>query len=251
MKRLLFLFLLLPFVFCAGPLQRAHLAVIAGNTVASGGAGQFSFIASASNGSSGSGTTLNTASTLNVQAGDVLIVSTGWEDVESTISVSDGGSNSFSMQSTFDDTYNYVATGVITSASANSSATFTQTLGTTAGYRSIIVLQFRPSGGSISVDGAVTTNNGNSASVTSGSITTSGDYEIVVVAIKQYYQGEATNVEIAGVAADGLIEGTALTQGGAQTFYRILSSTISSATATCDIYASTQWAVQTISVKAE
>ena len=36
MKRLLFLFLLLPFIFCAGPVQRGHLAVIAGSTVASG-----------------------------------------------------------------------------------------------------------------------------------------------------------------------------------------------------------------------
>ncbi len=213
----------------------AHGGLI-GASGASGGSSSVtaSFVASAGNLATSSGTSLAASATLNVAAGDILLVVAGWEDGTSTISIGDGGSNSATMRATVNEsTHNYQAMGYVLNAAANSSATFTATFGTSRGYRYLAVMQFRPSSaGQAAYDTSSAAGTGTGVNITTPSISTGLANAIVIAATKVYDSGTFESQAIGGSAAGyTYTPGTATHQiGGAwASIYTSTQSNISGA----------------------
>ena len=190
------------------------------------------FIASASGTSNSAGTTLDCSTTLNVAAGDLLVVTTCWEDAASTTTVAESaGGNSFTMNTAGNDASNYIRSGYVLSAAANSTSTFRMTSDSVA-FRRIIVMQFRPDASeTVSLDAGP-----NAANVTTGStqttatITTTGTDEVVIANLKTYDPTSGyTSATIGGAAVDG-----SATVGGSNDpafmIYKLFTSTQSGIT---------------------
>jgi hypothetical protein len=156
----------------------------------------------------GSGSTLNASPALNVAAGDLIAAVASEWNVAGSFSISDGGSNSLTGL-----TQQTISTGFIVQtfykigAVANATATFTFTSPTST-YRNIIVLQFRPvnSGDTVTKSAGDSTNSGSTNACSTGNISfTVGANGTVAVAMVHLMYGtvEASNIDIATLAADG------------------------------------------------
>lgn len=179
--------------------------------------------------SASSGTSLDTSGSniLTVLAGDILVCWCAWESGSSTVSVSDTV-NSFTMETVQNDGSNYGCLGYVLNASAKSLAIYTMTNGSSVGYRNIVVFQFRPTAGRTTSKDTSAVGNGNSASLQSNTITTTGTDEVVVGAGKDFSSGAFTSQQIGGTNADG----TQNSSNYAGAWYRILSATASNIAAT-------------------
>ena len=211
----------------------------------------FTFIASAGNNDDSSGTLLSTTATLNLSAGDVVVVWHKWEGADTTVSCAkDAGSpaNTNSLGSKINHS-NGDLNGQFTyllSASADGSAVFRQTLSASRPYRRILALQFRPDASeTVSLD-VQNTGQGSDLAPTSGSITTTGTDEIVIGGYGEYSANTTTSEAIGGTAAT---EPAASPQGFSSVWYRILSSTMSSGTATASIGSTAGWICNIIAIK--
>jgi hypothetical protein len=132
-----------------------------------------------------SGTTLNGDAVLDIQAGDLLVAICQWYSSDTSVSISYGGSNSLTMLNRITDAqYGVMATyGYKIAASANETATMTYTLGANKTYRGFIVLQFRPTEGTVYLDVVdYDANSGDieTANIQSDAISTTGDDELVI-----------------------------------------------------------------------
>lgn len=132
----------------------------------------FQFISSTRNQrSSGSSTTLVCSTGLNIQKGDMLVAIVNHWTGDKTTTISDSGSNSFTM--IHNDPYDsslYTHYGYILNAQANSSATITVTFGASIQYCAAIVFQFRPSVGVVTLNTYDVTATGTSLTVESNSV---------------------------------------------------------------------------------
>ncbi len=208
----------------------------------------FTFIAWASNASDGtSATTIDTATALNVAAGDLLATWVKHEGAPTTIAVADtGGGNSH----TFDagDKVNHSNTdlsatfGYVLSATADASFTGRATFGAAKPFRSIIVAQFRPDAGETVSKDTSATGQGNGTAVQSGTYTTSGTDEVTMGGYGEYVAATSSNHQINGVAADG-VRKTDVTHGNNFTaaWYRILNATFAAGRSTCTAGSSGDW----------
>lgn len=171
----------------------------------------FIFIASAvADSDSSPGTSLACSSPLDVAAGDLLVATLAWEDgTGGTLGVSDGASNIFTPTAEANgDAKSYKAFAYKLAATANAAATFTFTNSTSAPYRQVTVLQFRPDAGeTVSLDPAASnpamaTAASGSAPV-SGNITTEGTDTIAVGTTKMYAAQDFSSAQIGDAAAVG------------------------------------------------
>ena len=229
-------------------IARMNVGILGGSgTVTPGGSETLSFVAEQNGSGTGSSTTIATSGTLNVASGDTLIVGVGFDNPDGhTVTVTDGGSNSVTIENSGvaygDGTNAGLVLGYILSAAANGTATFTATISAGREYRSISVMQFRKSGGTVSrVDLAAATGTGTAAQ--SGNISTAAGSVVVWGASRDYAASGVSNEQLGDVGATGIYEsGTT----DASFFYRILSesmtdghaqSTVGSSAWACAIYA--------------
>jgi hypothetical protein len=213
---------------------------------------QFTFIASASNLNNAAGTTLDTSTSLNVAAGDLLVAWIANEDSASTYAVAkDSGSpaNTFTFDAADAETFGgslWGQWGYLLSASADSTATLRATWGTSVAVRRFLVMQFRPSGGAtVTKDVGAAGNGGTGTAAVSDAITTTGTDEVVCGASDLFNSGATTAEQIGGVNAAGVVR-----RDAASMWYRILTATMSTGTATSTQAASDQWIASIISFKA-
>ena len=205
----------------------------------------FAYIAGASGVNTAADTTLATSATLNVAAGDVLVCWAAHESgAASGLAVSDGGSNSFTMEAETTTSDEYGAFGVVLVASANATATFTASFGASVAYRNLIVMQFRPDAGETVAADQKNTGTGDSDAALSGAITTTGTDEVVLGAVKCDGNTTSTDEAIGGTAADGVERSGQL----ASMWYRILTGTAASIAATRTL-TSSPWVCNIFSVK--
>lgn len=176
----------------------------------------WTFIAQAGALDIGTGTALDATSTLDVQAGDVLIaVALCYGSGPPTATISDGGSNNLTVVWR-DNSERYTAVNIwsahLLSAATASGATFTLTFSASVSYRTFRILQYRPSSGStVSLESATDFDN----QVQSDTVVTatfdvpSGD--TLVIAMNGHAGADskttASNHEVDGVAADGAYSG--------------------------------------------
>lgn len=164
----------------------------------------FSFVNSAKSEYDYNSSPQATSSTLNIASGDVLVAWVGYEDDRvSNCTITDGASNTFEVEqeTANEDNGPRGRFGVILNAIANSSATFTVTVGT-APYCGLIILQFRPDAGeTVSVDVKDEEIGKWGSVLTGGVISTSGIDEIVVAGAKNYYSADFGNPTIGGESA--------------------------------------------------
>jgi hypothetical protein len=195
----------------------------------------FAFVDSDGNVGVPTGTTLDCVGTLNVAAGDLLVAWTKWEEGASTVAVSDGGSNAFTMESVVNSGGGpYGAFGYKIAASANASAMFRMTLGTSREYRTLLVMLFRPDSGETVTRDAANTGTGNSTSGLSGNITTTGDDEVVCGGYSEYSTTNTSAEQIGDVNATAVLRTNTLYGGNfSSMWYRILSATASDIHAQC------------------
>lgn len=207
----------------------------------------FTFIASATGTSDVSGTSLNCSSTLNIQAGDLIVALVRWEATSTTPSIA-GVTNSLTMVSTFSTTagIGYAAIGYKIAASTDAAETFIFTLAAARTYRRIIAMQFRPDAGdTVTLDASVSVGQGTSTTAISGNITTTGTDEVVVGAINSWSSAAITSPLINSVAADG---SSMLQYAGM--LYRILTATFSNGAAQATV-GNSYWAADIIAFKSE
>ena len=197
------------------------------------------------------GTTINCSSTLNVQAGDILIGVVTWLDQSTTAAIADTSSgNSMTMLTRVTDYGSYLQIGYKLVATANSSSTFRATLGSGAGSKTIMVYQFRPDAGdSVELDTGPSGNTSSGTSVASASFSTAKTKEILVGAVKIY----ATNVTFSNQKFGSTAAAGVLACNGAifdtASWYYIASATMSSVTANCTSSDGSSWAAGAISIK--
>ena len=130
---------------------------------------------------------------------------------------------------------------------ANATAVITATNSTARGYRSIMVMQFRPSSGAtISLDQALAVVAGTETALASPSVTTTGDDEVVIGFGKDYSAGSYADRQIATTAADQTVN-QAVGTYVASMWSRILSGTITGA-ATATV-AANYWLAGLLSIK--
>lgn len=169
-----------------------------------------SFIASASGYSAGDASTIDTSSSLNVAAGDLIVGMLGcWNNPTAvTMADNDGSTNSMTMLSLRSAGSLNSIMGYRLVATADSSATFRATLTTARNYMSFVVLQFRPdSGEAFTLDASGAYANGTSQYPQTNNLTTTGADEIAVAWL--YLNGGKTwsgNRLIGESAADGQVD---------------------------------------------
>lgn len=196
-----------------------------------------------------SASSISLSSALNVASGDLLVGWVAWEDTSASISsLTDGGSNSLTMESVSNDTKNYAAFGYKLSASANSSATFTVTWSTNVPVRHLFVMQFRPDSGDTVSKDALAVGNGSGSSYQSGNINTTGTDEVLIGAQKSYNSGTFANYQIGDAGGDGYLSDIVF--GLCAMWYRIVSATASGIHSQCT-RANTTWLCHVISFKSE
>jgi uncharacterized repeat protein (TIGR02543 family) len=193
----------------------------------------WTFIASATGRNNASGTVLDASSTLNVQAGDLLVAMSAWANASPSsfkVSQSDGTTNLMtSLAEGYDNTGYYSRTAYKIAAVAASAATFRLTLGTSVSYRSLIVLQFRPtSGASVTLETGPSYAYGNSTTIASGLFSTTGTDEVIIGGMTTENNVSSSGYQVGGAAADGSVN----TLGDVAAWYKIATSAQSSIRAT-------------------
>ena len=200
----------------------------------------FSFINSAVGNNTGSGTVLNCGTSLDIQAGDLIVAHACWEGGTTTVAISDGGSNALTMEDVVAGSTIWTAMGYKLAGVANAAATFTLTLGAARTYRDILVLQFRPdSGETVTKVAGPSSAVGSSNTPLSSTISPAGT-DLVVVGGVGHYDYNESNWLIGGVSADGYRwPGQPYFSG---IWYKIYSSSQSSIAAQCTLGGSAAWA---------
>ena len=225
-------------------------------TVAASGY-SFTYIGGCSAESTGSDTDLACTSTLNVASGDTLIVFSafyGSSAFTNTVGVT-GDTNLFTMESNAGNGDANGKMGIITSASGNAvgaTVTFRQTLGTAATYRSIFVLQFRKTGGTVSKDTAATATGTGTAVATSAFSTTAG-----ALVVGAEWDGNVRAISTTGspligtteLESDSYIINAANTRSGV--WWLIYEAAQTDITASCTLTSSGAWTAYAIAAKAE
>lgn len=217
----------------------------------------FTFVANSQGGSQngGASATEDCTTSLNVQAGDVLVAWIKHEGAPTTIAVADtGGGNSF----TFDagDKVNHSngdlsgTFGYLLSASADASFTGRLTLGATRAFRTIQIWQFRPDAGETVTKDQSNDAQGSSGTINSGNITTTGSDVIVLGGYGEYVANNSSSHQIGGVNATGVLQASAISVNFSASWYRILSSTMTNGAATCS-NSSADWVGAIIAIKSE
>lgn len=206
------------------------------------------FIGAAGATNDAGGTTLDCSGSLNVAAGDSLIAWVCNETGSSTYAVaknSGSPANSFTFDAG-DAIANNVfgSLGYLLSASADATATFRATWGTSRDIRRIIVMQFRPTAGGTVTKDTSAKGTGLGTASSSGNITTAGTDEIVCGGSDLFNAGATTLEKINAIAADGVSR-----QSAASLWYRILTATFSTAPAICTQAISDSWICGVIALK--
>lgn len=163
---------------------------------------------------SGSGTTIATGAALSVTAGDLIFAAVSWEGADTTVSMADGGVNSYSEVSftgghpgggaTPTEPWNACFWAV---AATTTSVTLTATYGAARTFRVITALCFHPdAAGTISLDGTPTAAGGLSTAIATGNITTTTQDTNCGLALTSYseYGDNPTSEQINGTAADNV-----------------------------------------------
>ena len=215
----------------------------------------FTFIASAGNSDDASGTTLDCSSSLNVEAGDLLVAWTKNEGAPTThaMAKSTGSpANTFTYDAADTEDHSNAdlsgAFGYVLAAAADATATFRMTLGAARPYRRVLVMQFRPDGGETVTRDAGNNGQGNSSALSSGNVTTTGTDEVICGGYGEYGTRTASSEQVGGVAAT---EPAASPQGGyTAAWYLIATSTFTGA-ATATLDADTEWVCGAIAFKSE
>ncbi len=184
----------------------------------------FTFVASAKGYETGDAATIDTDSTLNIAAKDVLIAVLSWESEATTLSSlqTTDTDNAMTILATVSHNNVYQAMAYILVGEANAVATFRATLGAAGEYRHLFVFQFRPAGGDIISfdDGPSPGDGAGPSNMTSGNVTATGDDIVSVSAAHNFGSTTFANDTIDGVASDGQITPSAF--GSA--WYKIFSS---------------------------
>lgn len=208
----------------------------------SAGGGQMGAITHVATGqyySSASDVTL-TVTGLSRSAGDILIAHVAWEDVSTTASIP-----GFTMLSVANDGNNYTVIGYLLNASA-SSADVTATLGSNASYRCLELMQFRPTNAGVAVFDIHGSGSGVGTSMASGSITTTGGANAIVVGTAKNYQPQNFSAfQIGGVNADGYTINSGALSG---VWYRLPTSNLTGVTATAT-GGSGKWVARIVAIK--
>lgn len=202
----------------------------------------FTFIACASGSNDAAATTLDTATSLNVAVGDLLICWCANESGSTTRAVAKS-TGSPANTFTFDagDTVNHTdavlsaAFGYVLSAAADATATFRLTT-TSKDFRRLLVMQFRPdAGATVTKDTSNhSATNAGGFTANSGVITTTGTDEVVVGSMAEDDGSDITNEQINTVASTEPVGSPVPGPGGAAVNYRILTATFAGGAMTGD-----------------
>lgn len=222
----------------------------------------WTFIALQSGLNDGSGTTLDAAGSLNVAAGDALLVYVKHEGAALTAAdltfQKDTGSpaNTFTFDSSDYHSHGngdmHACMGYLLSASADAPATFRLTLSGARTWRRFLVCQFRPDSGETVTKDASNDATGTGTSPASGNITTTGTDEVVFAGCSTYSGGTTTTEEI-NAATSTEPTGSPIGGGTAalQVWYNLLTATFINGQATAAGLSSQDWTSAVIALKAE
>jgi hypothetical protein len=191
------------------------------------------FVASAKGNDTSSGTTLDTSTSLNVAAGDILVAICGWAGASvSSIAVAEATDSSNAhtaltqgqqANSGMNMNLNYVL-----AATSNSSSTFRVTLGASRTYRHITVLQFRPDSGEtvyLETGPSISAPGFPEYAFTSDTFSTTHTDEVLVAAC--WTDGSSlSNFRFSATAAGGTVQATPGV-GAAWSWYKIVSAAVS------------------------
>lgn len=205
-----------------------------------------SFIASVGNNADGNSANLDATASLNVAAGDVLVMVCKWEGSAATVAggkSTDLGTNSFTFPAgARTDHANgdlHLSIGYVLSATADATFTPRFNLSASRTFRRQITLQFRPDSGDTVTFEAASAGTGDSATPSSGNATAAGDDLICVGAFGEYFAGTTDTEQINGV---GATEATASPQAsGTSAWWRIVGAGFTGA-ATANIGVTEEWA---------
>lgn len=211
----------------------------------------FTFVAAAGNQSTASGASGDTSTTLNIQAGDVLIGMYGWRaatDVSNLLMAqTDGSTNAMSLLAQVHSASHSGVIGYKIAASAASGVTFRVSHTESVAYRTWIVYQFRPDAGeTVTLDATATPGQANSTAPLSGAINTTGADCVAVGFVSKYALRTTSSQMIAGAVPGG----TTL-YDYASACYSIFTETQSSITAAATLATSTLWIEQFAAFKSE
>jgi hypothetical protein len=142
------------------------------------------------------------ASAMNIAAGNLLVVYVKWLGADTTLTVSDGGSNTFTME-THVIYGTSGAIGYILNSAANTTATFTATFGDARSEKGLIVFQVQPTAETtVEKDQGPTLSYGNSAAIATSSITISAGDTIAIGACGTNNSSLLSDELIADIAPD-------------------------------------------------
>jgi hypothetical protein len=209
------------------------------------------FVASATGSTSSSSNTVDTSSSLNVQAGDVLVAMLTIPDAAGVPAISSiqgtGGDNA--LVCTQQPVEGWLEQGIAyrLAAVANSSIIFRAAMASNVNAMTLTVLQFRPdSGDVVELDaGPSGATSSWSADAASGTITTTGTDELVVGFFVNGQARTYTSPLIGGVSPDGSVP-----VAGGLIVYKIFSAIQSSITATAAMSNSGTWGAEILAIKA-
>lgn len=254
--RFLLPILLIP-ILCAWPLA-GTIGAGGGGVTAGGGGGTntFTFVGTASGSDDASDTTVATTSgTISVQAGDLIIAAVQWED-NSTAEITTGGldDNNGNNDLTKDtEVHNagqemnlHLWWGVANTT--NATASFDAVIDTSVPFKKMVVVVYRPSGGTITKDISGTpsavddTNTSNVA--TTGTFSTTGTDNVVCAFAGFYTSGSWSVQQINGGTADHTVS-----PNGISGWCVDASAALSSVTASSTYTANRYWAATAISFK--
>ena len=248
MKRIFLIALFIVFVTSS-----AHafnpLLVCGGVPATAAGAGPFTFVASCKGLNTGSPvTTVNCDTALNLNANDILVAWTSWQNgtTGDTVAVDENdGTDTFTAttatvnSSDLGGTFNYLA-----ATPADASFTPRTTISADSRRIDLVVMQFRPTSTGAVVDAQATNGTGSGTTSTSGTLSTSVAATVVIGGVSSADSGGISAEAIGGTAATGIQPG----DGYASIFYIILSATASNIAATAT-NANDLWVAGEISFK--
>jgi len=193
------------------------------------------------------------ASSLNVQAGDLLVAICKWENGGAATPSMARATSTPANNYTFDagDTVIYAAAdaqlsiGYVLAAAADATHTPKLTLSASRQYFRVVVLQFRPDAGeTVSKDGTSAIASGSSTAPASGNTTTTGTDGIAIGSYGEYTGATLSSALINGAAATSLI----LSGNGSAAWYKAYTSGFTGGAAVT-MSSSGDWACGIISFK--
>ena len=209
------------------------------------------FVASAENFADAAGTTLDCSSSLNVQAGDLLVAWCKHEGTNGTFAVASSvGTNNFIFDAADEENHSSLdlnaSFGYRLSAVADAAATFRLTTQSKE-FRGLIVWQFRPDTGEVCTKVAAAEGQGTGTSAASGGISPSDGDLVVFGGFAHFDAITLSNRAINGVAADAFEDAVAT---DFSSWYRILTTGFTNGTATVTQDLSIDWICNIIAFQA-